>query len=126
MPHAGPLHVIEALHDALPAQAPAIEPREQLPFPSHWSGWVVPPVAPPVQSTVPVLHEVPEGYCKQSPVPAAQAPLVPHELAPWSVHALAQQKPPPQVAPFEHWSLLAHAAPAPPFGWHVPAPTPSQ
>jgi hypothetical protein len=71
-----------------------VPPPTQLPAPSHVDAAVA--VLP--LHDAPAPHAVPAAYFWHAPLPGVHAALVPHERAPWSGHAVAQQMPfDPQV-----------------------------
>jgi len=89
----------------------------QLPLPSHASSivWVEP------EHATKWLHVVPAAYFSHAPVPLTQLPSVPHDDAPMSVHAAAQQMPFGAQMPLVHPSALMQAPPFATLGWHAPA-----
>jgi hypothetical protein len=76
---------------------------------------------PPVQPAAP--HWVPAGKSSHAPVPRAQVPLVPHDAAPWSGHAAAQQTPFDPQTPLVQSDpppAALHPVPGPPSPTHIP------
>jgi hypothetical protein len=74
-------------------------------------------VATPALHEAPAPHAVPAGNVWHAPVEGAQVPAVPHEAAPWSGQAAAQQM------PFDPQTPLVQSAPpsatlhVAPIGW---------
>jgi hypothetical protein len=84
-------------------------------------------VRPPLLH-IAVAHTVLAGYSSHAEPFARHLPSLPHELEPWSVHAVAQQMVPPAApathAPLVHCVLPVHVAPFPwrahLSDWHRP------